>query len=144
MRSGRPKPRLLLTVADRATLRAWRSLRSTPYTASLARRDREVIAKRARIVLAAAKGKTNQVVARQLGISAQTAGKWRARFVAGGVAGLLEGRRPRGGGRVGDDLRRAVESRLRRGESTRTIAAAVGASQSTVARLRRGLRRPDL
>jgi transposase len=45
-------------------------------------------ATRARIVLAAAQGCSNAEIARRVGTSAMSVGKWRRRFAAGGLAGL--------------------------------------------------------
>lgn len=50
---------------------------------------------RARIVLAAWRGRDNAQIARELGISTDTARKWRRRFVRQGMPGLLD--RPRSG-----------------------------------------------
>lgn len=52
------------------------------------------LALRTRIVLAAASGETNQAIARQLGISVITVGKWRSRFAAQGIQGLRDAPRP--------------------------------------------------
>jgi transposase len=49
---------------------------------------------RARIVLAAAAGKPNARIARELGCSVPTARTWRARFAVRGVAGLFDRPRP--------------------------------------------------
>jgi transposase len=50
---------------------------------------------RARIVLAAAGGKTNAAIARELGVCTDTVRKWRRRFAAGRLAGLKDA--PRSG-----------------------------------------------
>jgi transposase len=49
---------------------------------------------RARIVLAAADGVSNAVIARMLSLSEDTVRTWRGRFIAGGIAGLADRRRP--------------------------------------------------
>ena len=49
---------------------------------------------RVRIVLLSAAGKMNQQIARQLGLSNATVGKWRRRFVEQGVSGLHDELRP--------------------------------------------------
>ena len=100
--------------------------------------ERAVIAWRAKVILALHRGRTNHAVALRLRTSPASVGKWRARFVDQGVAGLLEARTARGGHGVSHDIRNAVASRSRRGESTRAIARAVDVSQSTVSRLLRG------
>jgi transposase-like protein len=46
---------------------------------------------RARIVLAAAQGEQNKLIAERLGIAPNTASKWRKRFFQEGLAGWLTG-----------------------------------------------------
>ena len=84
MRTGRPKAALIVTDVERSTLEG------------LARRARTApqVARRARIVLACARGLDNQTVAKKLRVSAQTVGRWRARFVARRVDGLFDEPRP--------------------------------------------------
>ena len=74
---------IVLSGAEEAVLTACaRSVRG-PY------RDRL----RARIVLAAAAGKTNAGIAAELGVHVDTARKWRRRFAAARLAGLTDARR---------------------------------------------------
>jgi transposase len=54
--------------------------------------QREVL--RARIVLAAAQGEENKLIAERLGIAPNTASKWRKRFFQEGLAGLADRGRP--------------------------------------------------
>jgi transposase len=49
---------------------------------------------RARIVLLAAAGWTNQAIARKLGLAVNTVGKWRKRFSQEGLDGLGDRKRP--------------------------------------------------
>jgi transposase len=49
---------------------------------------------RCRIVLASANGRTNTDIARDLGISMPTVGKWRGRFITSRMAGLADEPRP--------------------------------------------------
>jgi Helix-turn-helix domain len=49
---------------------------------------------RARIVLAAAQGEQNKLIAERLGIAPNTASKWRKRFFQEGLAGLADRDRP--------------------------------------------------
>ena len=85
MRTGRPKPELILTALEAEKLRLMASRPKTSQRTAL----------RARIVLACAAGASNEAVARTVGTSAMTVGKWRARFVAGRLGAL--GDRPRSG-----------------------------------------------
>jgi transposase len=49
-----------------------------------------VVAMRARIVLGCGQGMSNSEVARKLGITGATVGKWRERFRESGLDGLLD------------------------------------------------------
>lgn len=62
----------------------------------LARRPKtaQALAQRARIVLECASGKPNTVVVRRLGLTHQTVGKWRQRFLDRRLEGLLDEPRP--------------------------------------------------
>jgi len=59
---------------------------------------------RARIVLAAADGVGNAVIARRLSITVDTVRTWRNRFIAGGIAGLADRPRPGRPPRYGSDV----------------------------------------
>jgi transposase len=82
----RVAPKIMLTEQDRTTLNRWARGRSTPA--------RLVV--RAKIVLAAADGTPNNLIADQLELNRQLVGKWRARFAQQGLAGI-EKDAPRGG-----------------------------------------------
>ncbi|WP_336924269.1 helix-turn-helix domain-containing protein, partial [Streptomyces sp. JWR5-1] len=76
-----PKPLLLeLSDHERRVLRGWLRKR----TAS------QALALRSRIVLACAEGRPNAQVADDLGISRETVRKWRSRFVADRLEGLVD------------------------------------------------------
>lgn len=83
-RGGRPVAEIVLTADERETLQRW------------ARRAKssQALAERCRIVLGCAAGKSNQQVAVELGVTAQTVGKWRARFVQKRLEGLSDEPRP--------------------------------------------------
>ena len=103
MRTGRPIAPLSLGVEERETLEGW------------ARRPKsaQVLAQRARIVLECASGSANTAVADQLGVTYQTVGKWRQRFLERRLAGLLD--EPRSGAprQVGDaQIERVVRMTL--------------------------------
>lgn len=75
-----------LTEEQRAALTKWSRGRSTPARLVL----------RARIVLLAAGGKTNQEIAEEVGADQNTVGRWRRRFAESGPEGI-EKDAPRGG-----------------------------------------------
>lgn len=132
MRTGRPKSELVLSEREAQELQ------------SLAHRSRTApaLARRARIVLACAGGDDNQTVARRLRVTAQTVGKWRARFVAKRVAGLFDEPRPGAprtitDAQVDDVVTRTLESKPR-GEShwsTRGMAKATGLTHVAIHRI---------
>lgn len=107
---------------------------------SWARRRRTAagLASRSRIVLAAAEGESNSAIARRLGVGRPTAAKWRARFAAERLAGLLDEPRPGRPRRIDDAqveelIVRTLETAPPDGGthwSTRQMAAAVGLSQA--------------
>ena len=70
MRTGRPKQPLIVDPADREKLTL---LALRPKTA-------QRVAIRSKIVLRAADGGSNQEIARQLGVTGSTVGKWRERY----------------------------------------------------------------
>ncbi len=132
MRTGRPKTELILTTPERNQL------------VSMAHRARSapVVARRARVVLACASGQDNKTVARQLRVTPATVGKWRNRFVADRVEGLLDEPRPGAPRQVTDAqveqvVVRTLETTPRAAThwSTRGMAQATGLSRMTVSRI---------
>jgi len=96
-RSSRLEP-IALSSEERAQLQQWaRSRRGTP-----------ALALRARIVLRCAAGRANRDVARLLGVTTQTVGKWRARFIAQRTRGLLDEPRTGAPRSISDELVEAV------------------------------------
>uniref|UniRef100_UPI0012F8B567 helix-turn-helix domain-containing protein n=1 Tax=Nevskia soli TaxID=418856 RepID=UPI0012F8B567 len=85
MGRGRPKPELKLTATEGDQLAEWTRRHKTS----------QALALRARIVLACAQGQSNLDVASRLHISKATVSKWRVRFVAHRLDGLLD--EPRAG-----------------------------------------------
>ncbi len=127
-----PLAELRLTVEDRATLERWTIRRKTAHGLAL----------RAEIVLRCSDGCSNSQVARELRLTNTTVGKWRSRFVAGGVAALLD--EPRSGAprRISDDQVEAVivktlESTPRDASqwSVRSMPAATGMTRQSVHRI---------
>jgi transposase len=132
MAMGRPKTALVLSPRQREQLEAMAHSRSLPAG----------LVTRVRIVLLSASGKTNQQVARQLGLTAATVGKWRGRFLNQDVAGLHDelrpGRpRPIGDERVAQLVRKTLETKPKDGThwSVRQIAEETRVSKSTVHRI---------
>jgi len=94
---------------------------------------------RARLVLLAAAGETNAVIAPRVGLSAHKVSKWRTRFAEERLAGLFDRPRPGGPRRYGHDERLAVFRTAcappPQGEThwtVRALASAVGISKSRV------------
>jgi len=132
MAIGRPIPMLTLTHDERDTLERWAR---RPTTA-------QALAQRARVVLACASGGTNTRVARELRLTKQTVGKWRSRFLATRLDGLLDEPRPGAPRRISDAqvehmVTLTLEAKPREAThwSTRAMAARCGLSQSTVSRI---------
>lgn len=129
---GRPKAELVLTEAEREQLEAWARRRKTS----------QALALRSRIVLECGSGLTNKEAARRLSVTPQTVSKWRGRFVAMRLDGLVDAPRP-GAPRTVTDARvdavitRTLESTPQNAThwSTRTMADEMGLSQSTVSRI---------
>jgi transposase len=125
-------PPLTLTAEERDTLERWTRRRTTA----------QAVALRARIVLASAAGKTNTAIAREARVKKQTVGKWRGRFLAKRLDGLLDEPRPGAPRKITDaDVERVVtltlESTPRDAThwSTRSMAAKAGLSQTAISRI---------
>jgi len=125
-------PTLTLSDEERATLERWAR---RPQTA-------QALARRAEVVLGAAAGKSNTVLATQLRWTNQTVGRWRARFLERRLDGLLDEPRPGAPRQIGDEavervLALTLESTPRDAThwSTRGMARRAGLSQSAVSRI---------
>jgi len=132
MARGRPLPAMGLTDDERAQLQSWTRRRTTA----------QALAQRARVVLECAAGQSNRDVARTLHIDEDTVGKWRQRFVAKRVDGLLDEPRPGAPRTITDaQVERVVTLTLETAPrdathwSTRAMAARCGLSQSAVGRI---------
>src|SRR6185503_17247349 len=129
---GRPVAELTLTDEERETLQRW------------ARRAKssQALAQRCRIVLGCAEGKSNQDVAAELGIWPQTVGKWRNRFVARRLDGLVDEPRPGAPRKITDvQLEEVIVKTLEATPADAThwsrasMAAESGLSKSTIGRV---------
>jgi transposase len=123
---------VVLTDDERGQLLAW------------ARRSKSAnaVAVRSRIVLAAAEGLGNTAVAAKVGVEVGTARKWRNRFLAERLEGVLDEPRPGRPRTVADVQVEAVITRTLESVpkdatqwSTRSLAAELGMSQSAVSRI---------
>jgi transposase len=132
MRTGRPIPPLTLTDAERETLERWARRAKTA----------QAVAQRARLILGCAAGRRNTVVAHELRLIKQTVSKWRSRFLARRLDGLLDDPRPGAPRTITDAqvervLTRTLESTPADAThwSTRSMAQASGLSRSAVHRI---------
>ena len=129
----RVAPEIGLTKNQRAILQQW----------SRGRKVAVRQAQRAKIILRAAEGKSNQEIAALLGVKVHTVGRWRTRFAELGIAGI-EKDLPRGGRprrpreRIESEIIRKTTQETPKNAthwSTRTLAEELGVSQSMVHRV---------
>jgi transposase len=132
MRTGRPTPALVVAQDERETLQNW----------SRRPKSAQALALRARMILLCAAGRSNTEVAAELRITKQTVGKWRQRFLAKRLDGLLDEPRPGTPRKLSDrDVERVLaltlESAPRNAThwSTRSLAEASGLSRASVHRI---------
>ncbi len=126
-------PTIILNEADREVLQRWTRGRSTPAR----------LAQRAKIVLRAAEGDRNDVIARALGTDRLLVGRWRNRFSKLGVAGIEKdaprgGRKPTARGAIAATIIEWTTQRKPHNAthwSTRMLAKALGASRAMVNRV---------
>jgi transposase len=123
---------LLLSDDERSKLQAWANRPTSSQRLAL----------RARIVLACDQGKENKEVARHLGVTAHTVGKWRARFLDHRLQGLTDEPRPGAprslrDAKIEEVITRTLESKPDNAThwSTRSMAQRVGLSQSAIVRI---------
>jgi transposase len=134
-RAPRPRSRLrpvVLTAEEHRRLRKWARRRNAGGGLAL----------RARIVLRCARAHSNRQVARRLGVTVQTVGKWRSRFLEQRTAGLRD--QPRSGAprSISDALVEAVVTKTLHEHppdterwSSRRLASELGISQRAVLRI---------
>lgn len=132
MALGRPMPHLVLSEVEVLQLQSLASLRSLPHS----------IVQRAQILFACGAGETNTTIAKRMGLTDMTVGKWRKRYLELGLEGLyyeLRPCRPRTyeDHKVAEVINRALQTEPTDGGthwSARTLAAATGISITTVHR----------
>jgi transposase len=136
-RPGRRKAELVLADEDRTDLERYARGRTVSHG----------LAVRARIVLVCAEGKDNVAVGRDVGVTAQTVGRWRRRFIARGIGGLMDLARPNVHRKLSDDrveeVIHATLETLPAGSthwSTRKMAKRAGVSRSSVSRIWRAFK----
>ena len=125
-------PPLVLSDDEVQQLQSIASSRSLPHS----------IVQRAQIVLACGGGETNTSIAKRMGLSGMTVGKWRKRYRELGLEGLHDELRP-GRPRTYEDqtvaevIHRALQTKPAHGStqwSARSLAAATGISKTTIHR----------
>ena len=129
----RVAPKVTVTEEDRKTLERWARGRSNPVR----------LMQRAKIVLMAAEGRENKDIGPAVGVTRQLVGRWRNRYVQHGLAGIEKDAPGRGrkatrrdswAGRI---VQATTQSKPPHAThwSTRTLAKALGVSDSMVRRV---------
>jgi transposase len=129
----RVAPKIELAAEEKSTLSEWANGRKTQVR----------IAERARILLMASEGKQDLAIAATLGITPKKVARWRKRFLSKGLPGLKKdaprpGRTPTIKSEVVVEIIRRTTQETPASAthwSTRSMAAAVGVSGSTVLRI---------
>jgi transposase len=127
--AGRPTVEIVLSSVERERLLSW----SRRHTSS------QALALRSKIVLGCAEGRTNKDVAAELRVNPVTVSKWRNRFAADRLDGLVDAPRPGAERSIADDvIEQIVIDTLETAPadathwSTRGLAAKHGISHTTV------------
>lgn len=123
---------VVLEAEQRAQLESFAASRSLPHA--------QVV--RAKIVLMAAEGMANIEIAQKVGLTRESIGKWRKRFVDRGLEGLYDELRPGRPRNIGEEeiarmIQRTLDSKPEGAThwSCRTMAQEIGISKSTVQRV---------
>lgn len=132
MALGRPKATLILTDAETETLSRWARRAKTS----------QALAMRSKLILACGRGLTNTAVAKELQVSMQTVTKWRQRFIASRLDGLMDDPRPGAPRKISDQdvehvITTTLESKPKHAThwSTRSMAKATGLNQTAISRI---------
>jgi transposase len=123
---------LILTAAERETLLQWARRAKTS----------QALAMRSKLILACGRGLTNTAVAKELQVSMQTITKWRQRFIASRLDGLMDDPRPGAPRKISDqDVEHVITTTLESKPkdatqwSTRSMAKATGLNQTAISRI---------
>jgi len=132
MITGRPKKPVTLSEGEHEQLSAIVSSRSLPHG----------LVRRARIVLMAADGISNNTIAERVGLSHQTVCQWRQRYLQQGFVGLHDELRPGRPRSISDEevaelVRKTIQTKPENGThwTIRTVADETGLSRPTVHRI---------
>jgi putative transposase len=132
MITGRPKKPVVLSGEEHEQLSVIAKSRSLPHS----------LVRRARIVLMAADGVSNNTIAERVGLSHQTVCQWRQRYLQYRIAGLYDELRPGRPRTVSDEevaelVRKTIQTKPENGThwSIRTVAKDTGLSRPTVHRI---------
>ena len=132
MTLGRPIPLVELSDEVKANLESITNSRSLPYA----------LVRRAKIILMAAAGINNTIIAKKLRLSNPTVGIWRKRFLAQGLMGLYDEAKPGAPRSISDEnIARLIQKTLnsipanRTHWSCRTMAKEMKVSKDTVQRI---------
>jgi putative transposase len=132
MITGRPKKPVTLSEGEHEQLSAIVSSRSLPHG----------LVRRARIVLMAADGISNNTIAERVGLSHQTVCQWRQRYLQQGLVGLHDELRPGRPRSISDEevaelVRKTIQTKPENGThwTIRTVADETGLSRPTVHRI---------
>jgi transposase len=132
MRKGRPRVEIFLSEKDRFELESMLRKRSLD----------QGIALRAKIVLLCAQKLPDSHIAQQLDVTKFTVGKWRKRFIAYGIDGLVDAPRPGTPRTITDEhVERVIKCTLESAPkdathwSTRSMAKHCGMSQTAISRI---------
>jgi transposase len=132
MRRGPKVEPITLTAEESNRLAEWTRRHKTS----------QALALRARIVLASQQDRSNREIAQLLRVTAQTVGKWRTRFMATRLEGLLDEPRPGAPRTINDAVVEKVIAKTLHDKprdathwSSRTMAKASGLSQTAVVRI---------
>jgi len=132
MALGRPVPVITLSCDLRDQLLSMSRSRSLPAA----------LVGRAKVIMLAASGLTNQQISKEVGLCAWVVGRWRHRFAAQGIQGLYDEPKPGGPRSISDEvisrlIGKTLKTKPRGGThwSCRSLAAETKLSKSTVHRV---------